>query len=195
MAEVFLITPAAGEPAEIATLLQRMLAATQVPALLVARDGRDDAAYRALVSAVLPVAQAAGTAVLVEGEPGDVRGLKADGLHVAGAAAVKAAVAALKPEAIVGAVGNGSRHAAMEAGERGVDYVMFGPLSGAISDADRELAAWWAETMEVPSVLSDPAAGIGALRSEGCEFVALRDVVWNADDPVAALAAAAAEIA
>ncbi len=119
-------------------------------------------------------------AVLIEGEARDVGRLGVDGLHLSAPnrGLVAAAVKALKPDAIVG-VAVANRHDAMEFGELGVDYVMFGPLSGPIDATTRELARWWAETMEVPSVLSDPEATATSFDAEGCEFIGLGAGVWN----------------
>ena len=118
--------------------------------------------------------------MLIEGEPGDVRKLGADGLHVsAGRAALQEAVEALRPDFIVGGAGYATKHEAMEAGELDVDYVFFGPLSGPIEPAARELARWWAETMTVPSVLSDPEADVATADAEGCEFIALGERLWQ----------------
>ena len=52
----------------------------------------------------------------------------ADGVHLPGRdmGPLKRALTALKPERIVGAGDVRSRHDAMQAGETGVDYVMFG---------------------------------------------------------------------
>ena len=83
------------------------------------------------------------------------------------------AIAALKPDLIVGAGDIGSRHDAMQKGELDIDYILFGPLSGAISQDEREMARWWAETMEIPSVLSDPSAGYADHEAEGCEFIGI----------------------
>jgi thiamine-phosphate pyrophosphorylase len=95
--------------------------------------------------------------------------LGADGLHVSGSvAAVRDAVARLKPDLIVGAGDIRSRHDAMQKGEAGADYILFGPLSGHIDAAQRELAEWWAETMEVPCVLADPSAATPV--ASRCEF-------------------------
>jgi thiamine-phosphate pyrophosphorylase len=144
-----------------------------VDALLVPRGALAENAYKALVKAVVRPVQAAGTAVLVEGEPGLVRLLGADGLHVPGGiGALKAAVQALKPDFIVGAGEVETRHDAMARGELDIDYILFGPLSGSIGEQGRELARWWAQTMEVPSVLCDPDTGAPEA-SEGCEFVGL----------------------
>lgn len=172
--QFFLIAPADAEPGHFPRALEHILTNSQASALLLPRGTRSDNGYKDFVKAVVPVAQAAGCAVLIEGEPGLVRTLGADGLHVAAdAEAVKDAVAALKPALIVGAGDIHFRHDAMTMAELGADYILFGPLSGAISDAEREMARWWAETMEIPSVLSDPQADGETYDAEGCEFIGL----------------------
>lgn len=169
-AQLFLIAPA-DTPADA---LAGTFAEREVSALLLQRGALSENAYKAFAKAIVPLAQQAGVAVLVEGAPGLVRLLGADGLHVSGdVAAVREAVEALKPQMIVGAGGVGSRDDAMEKGELEVDYILFGPLSGAITADEREMARWWAETMEIPSVLSDPAAGYDTCDAEGCEFIGL----------------------
>lgn len=181
MTDLFLIAPPDAAPQAFATALKAVLAEVEAGALLLTRGQRSEGDYKALVKAVAPVAQASDVAVLIEGEPGEVKKLGADGLHVTDASALETAVAALKPGFIVGAGALGSRHAAMEAGELDIDYVFFGPLSGPIDPAARDLARWWAETMTVPSVLSDPeAVDIAGAESEGCEFIALGEAFWRA---------------
>jgi thiamine-phosphate pyrophosphorylase len=150
------------------------LTATRADALLLPRGTLSDADYAALVGAVVGEAQAVGTAVLIEGPPALVRELGADGLHVSGGiGAVREAVKALKPDLIVGVGDVRSRHDGMEKAELGIDYILFGPFSGTISPAEREMARWWAETMQIPSVLSDPEATPDAFDAEGCEFIGL----------------------
>jgi len=172
--QLFLIAPADAEPAGFASALGRILANLEISALLLPRGARSENAYKDFVKAVAPRAQANGCAVLIEGEPGLARTLGADGIHVgAGAGAVKEAIAALKPSLIVGAGAVRTRHDAMTLGELGADYILFGPLSGSISPAEREMARWWAETMEIPSVLSDPEADVENYDAEGCDFIGL----------------------
>lgn len=172
--QLFLIAPADAAAADFAPSLARILERAEVSALLLPRGNRAENAYKDFVRAVTPQAQAAGCAVLVEGEPGLVKTLGADGLHVTGGAgALREAVAALKPAAIVGAGEVHSRHDAMTLGELGADYVLFGPLSGPLDPADRALAEWWAETMEIPGVLSDPEARPDAGDAGGCEFIGI----------------------
>lgn len=186
-AQIFLIASAAADAATCLTQLDEALAAAPVAALLLARGTRGEGSYKALVKAVAPRAQAAGVAVLIEGEPGLVRTLGVDGLHVEGGVGeVKAATAALKPDFIVGAGKIASRHDAMSKGELGPDYVFFGPLSGTRDPEQREIARWWAEIMEVPSVLSDPAATAETATAEGAEFIGLGDSLWTAPEGVTA---------
>jgi thiamine-phosphate pyrophosphorylase len=173
-AELYLIAPT-DQPAErLKSALAAAVAQHDVAALLLPRGTLSENAYKALAKAVVPLAQQHGAAVLVEGDPGLVRLLGADGLHVQGGiGATRQAVAALKPDFIVGVGDIQSRDDAMSHGELGIDYILFGPLSGAISDDARDMARWWAETMEIPSVLSDPQATDVSGQAEGCEFIGL----------------------
>ena len=195
MPELYLIAPADAEAGALAERLTPMLATATIAALLLPRGQRVAETYASFVRSIAPLAQAAGAAVLLEGRPEIVRELGGDGLHVEGpVAAVKAAMAVLKPDYIVGAGPVASRDEAMTAGELGLDYIMFGPFSGAIAAADREMAAWWAETMEIPGVLSDPQTVAAEANAAGCEFLALSDSVWTAADPAALLADIAARL-
>ena len=192
IAQLYLIAPPDADAKSFPQLLASILARTDVAALLLPRGNRGDADYRKLVTGALAIGQAAGCAVLIEGTPALARTLGADGLHVGGdLESVSAAVAALKPDLIVGVGDVANRDDAMTGGELGVDYIMFGPFSGAIAPDVRELAGWWAETMEIPSVLSDPEATAETADANGCEFLALSGSVWSAGDPVAMIAAIA----
>lgn len=196
-ADLYLIAPPTDDAETLVRQLRGAFDAARIAALLVPRAGRDDMAYRAAVEAALPWAQGAGCAVLVEDDAELAKSVGADGVHVTGdAEAVRHAVAAVRPALIVGAtIAGASRHDAMIKGELDVDYIMFGPISGAIEEATRELAQWWAETMEVPSVLSDPQANAAAVRSERCEFLAVGENVWQAAEGApAALRAIAARL-
>jgi thiamine-phosphate pyrophosphorylase len=111
---------------------------------------------------------------------------------------LSAARTQLTPSRILGAGGLKSRHDAMDAGESGVDYVMFGEpradgsLPAFSSVLDR--AAWWAEIFQVPCVAYAPdAASVALLVDTGVEFVALGDWIFaEGTDTATAIAAAAA---
>ncbi len=173
-ADLYLIAPADVPAETLGPALKAALAEHEVAALLLPRGSLSENAYKTLVKSVAPMAQKAGAAVLIEGEPGLVRLLGVDGLHVPGGIkAVREAVDALKPQMIVGVGEVHSRDDAMSKGELEVDYILFGPLSGTITPEEREMARWWAETMEVPSVLSDPVAGFDGYDAAGCEFIGI----------------------
>jgi thiamine-phosphate pyrophosphorylase len=172
--EIYLIAPGDADVGTLQSALSAALSSNPVAALLVPRGERSERDYKELVKAIRPAAQGAGAAVLIEGEPGLVRLVGADGLHVTGGiGAVSAAIEALKPDFIVGAGDVRSRDDAMRKGEAGVDYILFGPLSGPLAPAHRDLAQWWSETMEVPGVLSDPEATAETFDAGSCEFIGL----------------------
>lgn len=191
-AQLFIVTPLSADPASFPKTLMAVLAAAQVSAILVRRGDRNDADYAALARAVINVGQGAGCAVLLEEDTALARQLGADGVHIAsGLAAVKAAVKALKPALIVGAGAIASRHDAMTVGELDVDYLCFGTFEGALDPAIADLALWWAETFEIPAVLSDPAATPDNAQSAAVEFIALSASLWS-EQPAATMASFAA---
>jgi thiamine-phosphate pyrophosphorylase len=173
--QIFLIAPVDAEPATFAAQLRSLFDQHEVSALLLTRGKRSENAYKDFAKAIIPVGQAAGCAVLLEGAPGLVKMLGADGLHVTGAdvEATREAVEALRPKLIVGVGDVTSRDDAMGLGELEVDYVLFGAMTGETTAVDRDMARWWAETMEIPAVLADPQASLAAFDAEGCEFIGL----------------------
>ena len=166
------------------------------PQLYLITPADPDLAQFPLAERLVQIGQAAGAAVLVEDDVALAQAVGADGVHVTsgGAKAIRAATSALKPDGIVGAGNIRSRHDAMSFGELDVDYVMFGPLGGAVDPQAAELAQWWAETFEVPAVHSNPAAAPDAEDETGAEFLALSDCVWSKGDPAASLAAFASAL-
>ncbi|QQR39693.1 thiamine phosphate synthase [Devosia rhizoryzae] len=189
--QLYLITPADPDLERFPRQLMAVLTGPEVAALLVRRGDMDDTAYADLVERLVQIGQASGAAVLVEDDVALARRAGADGVHVTrgGAKAIRAAIEALKPDGIVGVGGINSRHDAMSYGELDVDYVMFGPLGGERDAQASELAQWWAETFEVPAVLSDPNANAAEVGILATEFLAVSDCVWSTPDPVATMAA------
>jgi thiamine-phosphate pyrophosphorylase len=193
--QLYLITPTNAEPESFPATLMAVLNAAEFSALLVARGNMADAAYARLAAAVINVGQGAGCAVLVEDDMALARQLGADGVHVTGgSAAIKAAVTALKPAMIVGAGNLHSRHDAMTAGEMDIDYVFFGSTDGEPGAGAVALAEWWAQTFEVPAVLSQPDAGPDTADARGAEFLALSQSLWSAPSPAGAMQAIASSL-
>ena len=156
---------------------------------------------RKIVARLVEVAANAGAALLVDNDPRLAARVGADGAHISGGdAALGEALASLKPERIVGAGLLRTRDDAMNAGEAGADYVMFGEprRDGFTPPADEtiERVAWWAEIFEPPCVAYAAALeDVAALADAGSDFVALGDAIWSAPAPLEALAQARAILA
>lgn len=181
--QLYLITPANADPQTFPATLMAVLTAAEFSALLVSRGDLDGAAYAKFAATLVNIGQGAGCAVLLEDDVALVKKIGADGVHITtGPEDLADAVTALKPSMIVGAGNVQSRHDAMTAGEMDIDYVFF-------DDAD--LAQWWAETFEVPGVLSLPEATPGTLDARGAEFLALSHSIWSAQAPAEAMQAIA----
>ncbi len=131
--------------------------------------------------------------------------LGCDGLHMSADAALFArARDVLGTDAIMGVDCGTSRHAAMQMGEAGADYVGFGPVApvstpddqdldlnkGSIDTGDElfapetiiELVDWWQQLFEVPCLALDVAdrAQIEELVQIGADFVAIGPSQWPA---------------
>ncbi|MDZ4869189.1 MAG: thiamine phosphate synthase [Alphaproteobacteria bacterium] len=191
---LYLITPPRIDAA-FGDVLKRALEGGDVASLqLRLKDVSDDEVLRA-GSALMPIAQRAGVAFIVNDRPDLAKKLGADGVHVGQEDASYAeARALLGPDAIVGVTCHDSRHLAIEAAEAGADYVAFGaffPTSTkeAKTRAEPELLTWWQEMMQSPCVA---IGGItvengGPLVQAGADFLAVASGVW--DHPEGAQAA------
>ena len=118
----------------------------------------------------------------------------ADGVHLDDPASVPGLVARFGGQKAVGLANPRNRHAAMEAGEAGVDYLAFGEprRDASLPDHARacEQAAWWAEIFETPLCHIRARSRrqlISAVRT-GAEFISLGDVVFA--DPAGGVAGA-----
>jgi len=181
-----LITPPKIDAA-FADTLKRALDGGDVASLqLRLKDVSDDDVLRAGAK-LMPIAQKAGVAFLVNDRPDLAKKLGADGVHVGQEDAPYAdARALLGPNAIVGVTCHDSRHLAMEAAEAGADYVAFGAFfptgtKEAKTRAEPELLSWWQEMMQAPCVA---IGGItvengGALVQAGADFLAVASGVWD----------------
>jgi thiamine-phosphate pyrophosphorylase len=123
--------------------------------------------------------------------------LGADGVHLGQKDGdPREARAILGPSAQIGVTCHDSRHLAMDAGERGADYVAFGafyPTTTKPSDYRPEpgILSWWSSLFELPCVAIGgiTPANAGALVAAGADFLAVMGAVWNAEEPAAAVRA------
>ena len=136
---------------------------------------------------LMPVAQGADVAFILNDRPDLAAEMGADGVHVGQEDVSYAeARAALGPDRIVGVTCHDSRHLAMEAAEAGADYVAFGAFFPTTTkepktSADIAIIRWWAETMIVPCVAIGgiTVENAKALVAAGADFVAVSSGVWN----------------
>lgn len=206
IAQLYLVTPVIQDAPAFAPFLDAALSAGGIAAVLLRLPaGADERTMVNTVKALAPAVQEAGAALLIGASP-DLAALVAarggaDGAHVAsgGEEALRDALDRLRPDRIVGAGGIATRHDAMQAGELGVDYVMFGE---AIEEGETpapelvaEFAAWWAEIFEVPCVaLARTEAEVAMLAATGAEFVALGEWVFAEAGRVAERVASAKRV-
>jgi len=145
-----------------------------------------------------PPAQRLGIAVLLNDNPRLAFETGCDGVHIGqDDTPYDAARAAVGRDAIVGVTCHDSRHLAMDAGEKGADYVAFGAFyptatKDARFQADPELLVWWNGLFTVPSIAIGGITVDNALPlvEAGADFLAISAGVWNhPEGPAAAVAA------
>jgi thiamine-phosphate pyrophosphorylase len=180
---LYLILPPTADTAAFKPLLDSALAAGDVACVLLRQSGHGN--IKAIAQALLPLVQARDAAFLVEGDPRLAIRIGADGVHTAYSPnAIENAISSLGQDAIVGAGALATRDDAMQAGEAGASYVMFGEpdASGIRASTDHvlERVAWWADIFNVPCVGYAGTFGeIASLAEANAEFVALGDAVWK----------------
>lgn len=184
---LYLVTPPKLDVKTFSESLKRAVEAGNVASLqLRLKDVPDGEILRA-GEVLMPIAQNANVAFILNDRPDLAAKLNADGVHVGQEDSTYAvARAAMGPDRIVGVTCHNSRHLAMEAAEAGADYVAFGAFfptrtKAAKTRADIDLLRWWASTMVVPCV------AIGGITVEnakplidaGADFLAVSAGVWS----------------
>jgi thiamine-phosphate pyrophosphorylase len=180
-ARLYLITPPLIDAAVFVAPFEAALGASDIACVLLQAAEPDGA--KAIVRHLAPLAQRRGVACLVT-DPQLAAETDCDGVHVNGVGpALEAALAVMKPQRIVGVGGLKTRDDAMQAGEAGVDYLMFGAPREQRDFAEiRDRIAWWAEIFSPPCVAYAKALEeIAEFARAGADFVALCGAVW--DDP------------
>ncbi len=194
---LYVITPRIEDAQAFAPVLGATLAAARVASVLLRFADADEPAVTRGVKLLGPIIQGAGAALLLE-PMADLRNVAragADGVHVQGAGtAMTMALDAMKPERVVGVGGLKTRHDCMEAGERDVDYIMFGEPrpDGSLPDfaTTLERLEWFAQVFQIPCVGHAPRLeDVPAVVATGAEFVAVGDALWSRPEgPAAAIA-------
>lgn len=200
---LYLITPplSGADLSAFAPRFAEALAAGDVASALVRVAPGAEGDAKRIAQPLIEIAAARDVAALIENDARLAARVGADGVHMAGASAALAeALASLHPDRIVGAGQLRTRDDAMNAGEAGADYVMFGePRPDGFTPPLAETAeriAWWAEIFETACVGYAPTlAAVATLREAGADFVALGEAVWAAPSAAEAVARAQALLA
>lgn len=183
---LMLVTPPVEDAEAMAFRLMQAMAGGDIAAIVLRLTPGDDRSRIERVKRLAAPVQANNVALVVQDSALVATRGGADGVHVTGGPeAIAEARSSLRNERIIGVGGLRARHDAMDAGEAGVDYVMFGeprsdgsvpPLTAVV-----ERAGWWAEIFETPCVAYAPdAESVAALVETGAEFLALG--AWAFED-------------
>jgi thiamine-phosphate pyrophosphorylase len=185
---LFLIVPDDVSADENAGRVQQALAGGDVACVLFQkRHSPTRPAYLQHLQTSVPICRAHDVAALVHNEAELVQATGADGLHMDGdEPTTSQLVDRLHPQSIIGRGNIDTRHAAMEAGEAGVDYIFFGSLDGAEATAadNLDLSRWWSGLFQTPCVALAPSAAsdVDMVFKTGSEFIGLQHGIWSAAD-------------
>jgi thiamine-phosphate pyrophosphorylase len=184
---LYLVTPPKIRLPAFAEDLKAALDAGDVAAVqLRLKDVSDDEVRRA-VGALLPLARERGVTFILNDRPDLAAETGCDGVHIGQEDwTFEAARKAVGEEGVVGVTCHNSRHLAIEAAEKGADYVAFGAFfptgtKEPKTRAEVDLLEWWSELMVVPCV------AIGGITPENCaplvragaDFLAVVSAVWD----------------
>ena len=150
-ARLYLVTPVVDDPDAFAPQLAAALDAAQVDCVLLRLPPHNDGVRRQVATALTPLVQGHGAALLIEDDTRLAAAVEADGVHMAGAGDdLAAALRSMKPARIVGVGHLSGRDDAMAAGEAGADYLMFGDTEATPFDERLERVGWWPRSSRCP---------------------------------------------
>lgn len=187
MTRLYLITPPAFDPPVFARSLATALDAGDVACVQLRLKPADDDAIRRAADVLRPIAQDRGVAFLMNDRADLALACGCDGVHVGqDDTPYDGARRLLGPDRIVGVTCHASRDLALEAAEKGADYVAFGaffPTQTKIAkgNADPELLRWWNAVTTVPCVAIGGLTPVNCtpLVKAGADFLAVVAAVWD----------------
>jgi thiamine-phosphate pyrophosphorylase len=184
---LYLVTPVKLEPKSFADTLKRALDAGDVASLQLRLKEVSDDDIRRAVETLMPIAQRAEVAFILNDRPDLAAELRCDGVHIGqDDASYDEAREAVGRDSIVGVTCHNSRHLSIHAAEAGADYVAFGAFFPTSTKEPKEMAEietlrWWSEMMVVPCVAIGgiTAANCKPLIEAGADFLAVSSGVWD----------------
>ncbi|HEX8446651.1 MAG TPA: thiamine phosphate synthase [Sphingomonas sp.] len=191
--QLYLISPPVIDDGFGAKLIAA-LDAGPVAAFQLRLKGIDEHRIAALAAPLVDICRAREVAFIMNDSIGLAKRVGADGVHLGQEDGdPRDARAQLGRTAQIGVTCHDSRHLAMEAGERGADYVAFGAFypSGTKTvehHAEPALLGWWTTVFETPCVAIGgiTADNAAPLVAAGADFLAVSGAVWGHPDGPAA---------
>jgi thiamine-phosphate pyrophosphorylase len=205
-----LLTPPITDAEAFRPQLEAACAGGGIASVILRLGAADERGLINRVKVLAPVAQAHDAALVVAFAEASEAGHDlatiaarggADGVHVEDGAELRLLRERYRDDRIVGAGNLHTKHDAMDAGEAGADYVLFGEPRPDGAPARLEVvieqAQWWAGIFETPCIAVAPSLDtLEAVARTGTEFVGLGDPVWqDPAGPASAVAAAKAALA
>ena len=178
------------DPAAFADVLASALDAGDVACVQLRLKGVETDAVRHAAGILRPVVQQRDVAFILNDFPSLAAELGCDGVHIGQKDGTLAAARQAAGEgAIVGVTCHNSRHLAIEAAEKGADYVAFGAFFPSATKepktrADPGILEWWNELTTVPSVAIGgiTPGNCAPLIKAGADFLAVVAGVWDHPD-------------
>ncbi|HEU4877695.1 MAG TPA: thiamine phosphate synthase [Sphingomicrobium sp.] len=176
--------------------LKAALSAGPVAAFQLRVKGVDEHALARLAEPLQRICADADTAFIVNDSVALAKRLGADGVHLGQSDGdAWEARDILGPSVQIGVTCHDSRHLAMEAGEKGADYVAFGAFYETTTKPSQyrpepRLLSWWTSLFEVPCVAIGgiTPANAAPLITAGADFIAVCQAVWGSGDPASEVA-------
>lgn len=201
---LYLISPPKVEIETFAKQLDEIFSAGDVGAFQLRLKDASDEEIIAASERIIPLCKDYEVAFILNDRADIADQVGADGVHLGQEdleeMSISKARDILGPDAVIGVSCHDSSHMAMQAGEKGADYVAFGAFYPTESKAPEKLAKygtpdvdmieWWYQYTVLPCV------AIGGMRPDNCQpmaragadFIAVINGVWKHDKgPVAAV--------
>ncbi|WP_310618870.1 thiamine phosphate synthase [Flexibacterium corallicola] len=195
---LYLVTPPHFDLDVFEGQLKEAIEGGDIACLLISAPKVNEPELQTIAKRLVPIAQAAGIAVLIENNTQIAGRSGADGVHITGSdKELEEVVRSFQESKIIGHAGIKTKHEAMTVASMGIDYIFFGLLELEQKEqANRkslEYGRWWAEVFETPCVVLSGTTleSVEAAAATGAEFVAVREAIWSYQTgPKAAITAA-----
>jgi thiamine-phosphate pyrophosphorylase len=195
---IVLIAPRTDDLPKLESLLAHSVEGGDVASLILPAYGDGEAVFQRRAEKIVPMMQARGIAVMVEGDTRTAGRVGADGIHFEGRkAGLEELIEKFQGRMMIGAGGAKSRDDALELGEARPDYMFFGRFGYDTAPEPHprnlSLGSWWAEMIELPCIVmaGSDIASVGAVAATGAEFVAVSSAIFAGDADAAERLAAA----